>query len=484
MDKTFINKYIANFLRREFDLDEPYLSNGELEQKYITMNQQLIKQDLIIKLISRQRETNDKTGLRRILTELNNTFWRFIIGDPNKIYTDYYKNHILNERRNNFRIYSASLKSLLPKSIQQQAPRLFIDVTSTSQMKEYTGIQRVVYELCRSLNNENTYPILIDENGATTINKITSDFEKVTFQRGDILFMPDAAIDNTQYLLPIIEQSRKAGGVNITLIYDLIPLEFPLTCGAAVSYKFKNWFKTCAINNDIILCNTITVRNKISSYLAKMNLLDCALPHVEHFELGTEIKNVNTNVVSDIVLKILEDKNPIFLSVGTIEPRKGYAISIEAIQKAWAKRDDFLYVIVGRYGWNQSELCKSIVDHDQYEKKLFWLKDINDYELSLLYKHAHALIFPSIEEGFGLPIIEAAQLDLPLILSDIDVFREIAGTDALYFNCGDVDSLTTTIIAMYDKPKTSPKFCARSWDAVASDFLEKISRKIEASDNP
>ena len=72
--------------------------------------------------------------------------------------------------------------------------------------------------------------------------------------------------------------------------------------------------------------------------------------------------------------------------------------------------------------------------HKESGKRLFWLEGISDEYLDKIYAASTCLIAASEGEGFGLPLIEAAQHKLPIIARDIPVFREVAGDHAYYFN--------------------------------------------------
>jgi glycosyltransferase involved in cell wall biosynthesis len=80
--------------------------------------------------------------------------------------------------------------------------------------------------------------------------------------------------------------------------------------------------------------------------------------------------------------------------------------------------DDFLY---------------KIKNHPERNRNLIYLNHPNDRTLQSYYLNSWALIYPSYDEGFGLPIIEASYYNLPLIVRDKEVFREIAGDNAYYF---------------------------------------------------
>ncbi|MDZ7598487.1 MAG: glycosyltransferase [Desulfobacterales bacterium] len=84
--------------------------------------------------------------------------------------------------------------------------------------------------------------------------------------------------------------------------------------------------------------------------------------------------------------------------------------------------------------------------HPQANQHLFWLEGISDEYLERVYEvEAPASIAASYGEGFGLPLIEAAQHKLPVIVRDIPVFREVAGEHAYYFDAQTPDTLARTI---------------------------------------
>jgi glycosyltransferase involved in cell wall biosynthesis len=100
---------------------------------------------------------------------------------------------------------------------------------------------------------------------------------------------------------------------------------------------------------------------------------------------------------------------------------------------------------MGKKGWNVGELSKRIEQHPQNGRSLFWLENGADDEVDHLLSQATALVQASIAEGFGLPIIEAGSQGVPLVLSDIPVFREIAGEEATYFAVGQAEELASLI---------------------------------------
>jgi len=140
--------------------------------------------------------------------------------------------------------------------------------------------------------------------------------------------------------------------------------------------------------------------------------------------------------------------------VGTIEPRKGYLQTIKAFSQLWADGINVNLVIVGKEGWKHlpnnmrrdiPETIDYLQKHPELSQHLFWLEGISDEFLEKIYTASTCLIAASYGEGFGLPLIEAAQHKLPIIARDIPVFHEVAGEYAFYFDGKTPDALAEKI---------------------------------------
>jgi glycosyltransferase involved in cell wall biosynthesis len=110
-------------------------------------------------------------------------------------------------------------------------------------------------------------------------------------------------------------------------------------------------------------------------------------------------------------------------------------------------------------------LVERLRNHPEIGKRLFWFEGIDDEYLCSLYAQSDALIAASLGEGFGLPLIEAAQYGLPLIARDIPVFREVAGEHAFYFKGEDAQSLAKSVTAWLELHRSAaqPKPDGMPW---------------------
>lgn len=137
------------------------------------------------------------------------------------------------------------------------------------------------------------------------------------------------------------------------------------------------------------------------------------------------------------------------LFAGSIEPRKNLATLIKAYNLLPSDlQDKFDLVIVGAKGWENSQIHELINQNENIKFAGF----VTDEELAALYSSAGVFAYPSVYEGFGIPPLEAMACGCAVVLSDIEVFREIYGEDAVYFDALNEASLKEKLqILLTDK---------------------------------
>jgi glycosyltransferase involved in cell wall biosynthesis len=172
-----------------------------------------------------------------------------------------------------------------------------------------------------------------------------------------------------------------------------------------------------------------------------------------------------------------------FLMVGTLEPRKGHVEVLDVFEKLWADGVDANLVIVGKKGWHTNELADRLQKHPENMQRLIWLQSISDECLQRLYVEADCLIAASLGEGFGLPLIEAAQHGLPVLARDLPVFKEVAGSHASYFGAESEKDLASAIRIWLEchargEAPTSTGMPFLTWRASAGRLAELVSRGI------
>ena len=104
---------------------------------------------------------------------------------------------------------------------------------------------------------------------------------------------------------------------------------------------------------------------------------------------------------------------------------------------------------------------------------------VSDSKIASYYKNASLYVFPSVDEGFGIPIIEAMSYSLPIICSDIPVFREIGGNAVHYFDLGDEQSLAKNISLIMDSSKIRKKLINNGKKRIKDFSREKFIKVFE-----
>jgi glycosyltransferase involved in cell wall biosynthesis len=331
---------------------------------------------------------------------------------------------------------------------------MFVDVSELMHRDQNTGIQRVVRSILHELLTQGVegYEVLpvhanTETQGYRYANQfkarflkqdsITSDDEFIQFQSGDIFFGLDvqfAVIPSQEYFY---KELRSHGVKVIFMIYDLLPILSPQFFEGGVLEFYEKWLLTIARVSDSVVCISRAVADEFVEWVNRKAPQRLKPLMVGWSHIGADLESsVPTVGLPDDAVSTLETlrKSPSFLSVGTLEPRKGHLQTLEAFELLWGKGFQGNLVFVGKEGWNIEALKNRILSNRYIGKKLFWLAGISDEYLEAVYQNSSCLVMASQGEGFGLPIVEGAKRGLPMIVRDIPVFREVAGPFATYFS--------------------------------------------------
>lgn len=174
-------------------------------------------------------------------------------------------------------------------------------------------------------------------------------------------------------------------------------------------------------------------------------------------------------------------KNSYFLSIGTIEPRKNLSRLLQAWSSLGSERRGCLkLVVVGLTGWMVDEIFDELSDGDK--DGVIYLDYVPDTELKTLLKDAMALVYPSLYEGFGLPVVEAMSLGVPVITSDIGATREIGYGAAELVDPLSVQAIQDAIVRIATMPELrcqlsrsgKSRAASFSWSRAASATLSVL----------
>lgn len=323
------------------------------------------------------------------------------------------------------------------------------DVSHLIRRDVHTGVQRVVRSLLIEFlkhppKGYEIVPVYVDDAGqlmrsftfgAKMLGKTArpeGDLPVLVRDR-DIWFTADTYL---QYPKRVLDELDKHGVRIVFTVYDLLPLRYPQYFYEAQKLEFLDWLRTVLECADDIVCISRAVAHDLRNWRAEHSLARSRPLPISHFHLGADIgASKPTYGMTEDDLERLDRlrEHPTLLMVGTLEPRKGHTPIIQALDLLWATGEEVNLAVIGKEGWRAHEIVTRIERNPELNRRLFWFNGASDELLSRVYRASAALVAASFDEGFGLPLIEAARHGVPIIARDIPVFREVAGQHAYYF---------------------------------------------------
>lgn len=387
--------------------------------------------------------------------------------------------------------FKVKLSELLASNVRDPASnaRILVDVSELAHRDHKTGIQRVVRSIFLELVSDppagfDIVPVYGTVEGKyyeanvfkSKVLGLSSDLPDtiLDFSQKDIFIGLDlqhhVVLNNTAFY----ERIRNVGCKVYFVIYDLLPIQLPQYFPEGTPAIHHQWLYFLA-TMDGALCISKAVADEMHTWL-NVNGPKRDLPYkLGYFHLGADLaRSIPTLGLPDNHKYILDEikSNPSFLMVGTVEPRKGHTQALDAFELLWSAGVKANLVIVGKEGWKVEILVERLRNHRMAGIGLFWFDTATDEFLEKIYESSDCLICASEGEGFGLPIIEAAQKGIPVLTRDLPVFREVAGPTATYFSGLQPEDLAGTIKDMI----RDQKFSSRSNTSIANWISWKDSK--------
>lgn len=393
-----------------------------------------------------------------------------------------------------------TLAEAIDRSIDQPftQQQIFIDISVLIQHDAKTGIQRVVRSvlwewLLKPPVGYRIEPVYATETqfGYRYARQFTLGFlgcpsaalsdEPISYRAGDIFLGLDFHPEIVAAQRAFYQALRREGAYVNFVAYDLLNISMPQYFPSGSVDGFKRWLEVVA-EGDAVLCISKAVADDFANWLRANTVTPEHPLQVNWFHLGADVDNtVSTKGLptdANSMLSCLRNGKS-FLMVSTLEPRKGHAQVLAAFENLWTQGEKVNLVFVGKQGWNVEQLVVKLRSHPEFHKRLFWLEGISDEYLEKIYAASTCLIAASYGEGFGLPLIEAAQHKLPIVARDIPVFREVAGEHAFYFNSSDSQGLTKELHTWLELYKAgnhvkSDELPWLTWEQSAENLKEAI----------
>ena len=304
--------------------------------------------------------------------------------------------------------------------------------------------------------------------------------ETVIPGEGDTLVLLDAWWNRNNWLA--VSQARHHGAAIGVVMYDLLPVTHPEFFKSNVTEPFSAALQIALEQGDYFVAISDAVRDALREYAEEHGPRRRLRPaSFVSFRLGSTLDMIRRNGHVRESLQHAFNRpgaQPPYLTVGTIEPRKNHVLLLDAFDQIWTRFPDAALCIVGRIGWLCEDLVERIVRHPQYGRALFMFNDLSDSELAYCYQHAKGLLFPSHAEGFGLPVVEALQHRLPVLVSDIPIHREVGRDFCTYFDPLSPAALTRLVCDIeatgtFPAVRQPDDFALPSWKESTREFLNK-----------
>jgi glycosyltransferase involved in cell wall biosynthesis len=269
----------------------------------------------------------------------------------------------------------------------------------------------------------------------------------------------------------------KRGLRSVFLVHDLIPINHPQYCREGEAARHVQRVETALRSaNGLILNSAATARELVQFARAR----DVVMPPTLNAWLGIDTMPANSAATP------MECRRPYFVMIGTIEARKNHLLILQAWREIIATLGDQApsLVVIGQRGWEAAEAIAILDDPGPLEGHVHEMSGCDDAQMSKILAGARAMLMPSFVEGFGLPLVEALREGVPVIASDLPVFREIAGDIPTYLNPHDHAAWVKAIIGYTGNSverrrqlNAARSYRAPSWTdhfALVEEFLERI----------
>lgn len=226
------------------------------------------------------------------------------------------------------------------------------------------------------------------------------------------------------YMVRLYAEKKRRGMFVVQMVYDIVPIVMPEYCVPGMERKFPQFIVDAAWTADLIFCISESTRRDLESYYARVGL---KAPVMARALLGSDIPTAS---LADPAGKLGLEPGEFVLYVSTIEPRKNHQMLFNIWRELHETARESLVplIFVGNVGWNTADLMHFIKAsealHPDYDRVM---SDVADAELDWLYRNARFTLYPSLYEGWGLPVAESLARGKVCIASNASSIPEVGG---------------------------------------------------------
>jgi glycosyltransferase involved in cell wall biosynthesis len=273
------------------------------------------------------------------------------------------------------------------------------------------------------------------------------------------------------YTLPL-----RLGSPAVVTVHDLTFFEHPEWHERSKVVFFRRMIRAAVARAAAIVAVSGATADAVGHLLAPRAPV-LTIPHgVDHsrFRPGDPGESTDLGLLAGLGVR-----PPYVAFVGTLEPRKAVPVLVEAFTRLAGEHPDVRLVLAGRDGWG-SEAVRAAVAESGVATRIVRVRWIPDDALPALFRQAAAVAYPSLEEGFGLPALEALACGAPLVTTAGSPMAELAGDAALAVPAGNAGALAWALRRILDDDGTGARLrragpetaATYTWEASAKAHLE------------
>jgi glycosyltransferase involved in cell wall biosynthesis len=377
---------------------------------------------------------------------------------------------------------------------------VLIDVAHTVATNLVTGIQRVVRATTiRWLRDHDATPISWAPDLLAMRELTELEHRRVA------LGILDEGIDKgprisvvvpwrTTYLMPelgaeigrterLTAMTHYAGGRAGVIGYDNVPITSSETTAVGFASYFSRYLAALR-GFDVVATISEAARDEFSGWARSLEAIGVDGPEIVPVALPVEIPELDPESMAEAAQRFKIGRLPLVLVVGSHEPRKNHLAVLHAAEILWREGVQFSLTFIGGNSWGGDAFSRRVGTLQRAGRPVDTESKLSDRLLWSAYRLAHFSVFPSLNEGFGLPLAESLAAGVPGVTSDFGSMREIAeGGGALMVDPHDDHAiadamrtlltdesvharLTAEAVARAAHPRTWDDYAAEVWDAL------------------
>jgi glycosyltransferase involved in cell wall biosynthesis len=382
---------------------------------------------------------------------------------------------------------------------------VLVDLHHTAQTELATGIQRVARQSALRWYRDHS-PVLVGwATGLRTLRELTPDQRSWALHghglseaernqtsaemaaSGDVIVpwrstyvLPELLTEpvRAHSLLSMLAYSGSRGSM---IGFDCVPLSSAETTADGMGGGFSLMLSAIA-HGDRIATISHAAAVEYRGWRTMLAGAGLAGPQIEPIVLPVEAHEPAAEAVEQARTLLLAANLPMVLCVGSHEPRKNHLAVLHAAERLWREGLRFSLVFVGGNAWNSERFVFQLNTLQNAGRPVESVRGLSDDQLWAAYRLARCVIFPSLNEGFGLPVAESLASGTPVITSDHGSMREIAvAGGALLVDPRDDLDITGALRALLTDDELHARLSAqaralphRSWDSYAAELWQYL----------